>query len=129
MPNRLAEVDAKLVEQLASIHCTQEEIAAICNCSVDTLQRRFKEIMQTGQAKGRCSLKRWQWKAAEKGSIPMLIWLGKQYLNQTDEQMRAFDQERDKQAQIPASEYLGVLRKKIEEKVKLNSSGKKAQLS
>ena len=27
-----------------------------------------------------------QMRAAEKGSVPMLIWLGKQMLNQTDKQ-------------------------------------------
>ncbi len=32
------------------------------------------------------SLRRLQWKAAKENNVTMLIWLGKQYLGQTDKQ-------------------------------------------
>lgn len=59
---------------------------------VKLIQRRIKErfdlsFVQYRQQKmepQRIKLRDWQWKAAEKGSVPMLIWLGKQYLGQTD---------------------------------------------
>jgi hypothetical protein len=35
-------------------------------------------------AVGRMSLRRKQWKAAEDGNTTMLVWLGKQYLGQSD---------------------------------------------
>lgn len=78
------EIDADLVEKLASIHCTMKEIAAVAGCSVDTLERRFAEVIKNGQEKGKTSLRRYQWKAAEKGNVSMLIWLGKQILGQRD---------------------------------------------
>ena len=39
-----------------------------------------------GQGDGLASLRRRQFKAAQDGNATMLIWLGKQYLGQTDKQ-------------------------------------------
>lgn len=78
------EIDADIVEKLASIHCTMEEIASVCSCSVDTLERRFAEIIKVGKDKGKTSLRRHQWEAAQKGNPALLIWLGKQLLGQKD---------------------------------------------
>lgn len=78
------EIDESLVQKLAMIMCTMEEIAAVVGCSVDTLERRFADIIKEGQSKGKTSLRRWQYQAAEKGNTSMLIWLGKQHLGQRD---------------------------------------------
>lgn len=78
------EIDENLVKELARIFCTMEEIAAVCKCSVDTLERRFADIIKEGQKVGKTSLRRWQYQAAEKGNTVMLIWLGKQHLGQSD---------------------------------------------
>jgi hypothetical protein len=78
------QIDAKLVRVLAGIHCTQEEIAVACGCSVDTLDRRFKQEMAEGLAEGKASLRRMQWHSAQKGNVAMQIWLGKQILGQSD---------------------------------------------
>lgn len=78
-------IDAALVEKLASIHCTTPEIAAMCDCSEDTIERRFAGILNKGRAKGRVSLRRLQWETAQKGNVGMQIWLGKQLLNQVDQ--------------------------------------------
>lgn len=100
------EIDAKLVEQLASIQCTDEEIAAICGVSHDTLLRRknddpvFLEAIEQGRAKGRVSLRRMQWKAATTGNPTMLIWLGKQLLGQRDKIEQDTDDTLDKARQI-----------------------------
>lgn len=80
------EVDSKLVFELAKIHCTMKEISSVAGCSVDTLERRFAEIIEKGQDEGKRSLRRLQWQQAEKGNIQMLIWLGKQMLGQKDKQ-------------------------------------------
>jgi len=79
-------IDFELVEKLALMQCTQEEIAEVLGCSVDTLQRsaRFNQLYHKGMAKGRASLRRQQWAALENGNATMLIWLGKQYLGQRD---------------------------------------------
>lgn len=84
MGRKPIEIDEVLVEKLASIHCTMEEIASICNCSVDTLERRFAETIKVAKDKGRSSLRRYQWEGAQKGNPAMLIWLGKQLLGQKD---------------------------------------------
>ena len=78
------EIDATLVEKLASIQCSKSEIAAIVGCSVDTLDRRFAEQMHKGREHGKMSLRRRQFDVANKGNATMLIWLGKQWLSQRD---------------------------------------------
>ena len=78
-------IDADLVLQLARIHCTYEEIAAVVGCSTDTLKRRFADRIEKGREEGRSSLRRAQFKRAiEDGHPTMLIWLGKQHLGQSD---------------------------------------------
>lgn len=78
-------IDYNLVEKLAGIQCTQQEIASFLGCSVDTLQRdeTFCGIYKRGQENGKMSLRRIQFKLAEKNAT-MALWLGKQYLNQKD---------------------------------------------
>ena len=80
------QIDYEQVEKLAKIHCTQEEIASILGCSVDTLQRddKFCGVYKNGISNGKMSLRRKQWAAVEEGNTTMLIWLGKQYLGQRE---------------------------------------------
>jgi hexokinase len=76
------ELDEKLILDLARIMCTYAEIASIVGCDVDTLTNRFSDLIKQGYIEGKSSLRRAQFKAAMSGSVPMLIWLGKQILNQ-----------------------------------------------
>lgn len=80
------EIDYEAVEKLASMQCTQEEIATFLNLSVRTLQRdeEFCRLYKRGQENGKMSLRRIQLKIAEKGNASMAIFLGKQYLGQRD---------------------------------------------
>jgi hypothetical protein len=84
MPPKPKPIDLKLVENLAQIGCKSVEIAKMLGISVDTLDRRCAEELAKGRANLRVSLRRWQLEAAKKGNITMLIWLGKQYLGQTE---------------------------------------------
>lgn len=79
------EIDYQTVEKLANIQCTQEEIATFLGVSVRTLQRdeEFCRLYKKGQDNGRMSLRRLQFKHAEKNAS-MAIFLGKQYLGQKD---------------------------------------------
>ena len=79
------EIDYDMVEKLANIQCTQEEIASFLGVSVRTLQRdeEFCHIYKKGQENGKMSLRRIQYKLAEKNTA-MAIFLGKQYLGQRD---------------------------------------------
>lgn len=78
-------IDYEAVEKLANLQCTQEEIASFLGLSVRTLQRdeEFCRIYKKGQDNGRMSLRRMQFKLADKNPT-MAIWLGKQYLKQRD---------------------------------------------
>lgn len=88
-------IDYDMAGKLASIMCTQEEIASIFEVDVRTLQRdeEFCRVFKTGKDKGRMSLRRIQWKHAETNPA-MAIWLGKQYLGQRDTVEEATDEEK-----------------------------------
>lgn len=78
-------IDYKTVEKLASIMATQEEIGTFLDISVRTLQRdeEFCRVYKRGLDNGKMSLRRKQFNLAEKNAT-MGIWLGKQYLEQSD---------------------------------------------
>lgn len=78
-------IDYVTVEKLANIQCTQEEIANFLNIHVRTLQRdeEFCRVFKKGIDNGKMSLRRMQFKLAEKNTS-MAIFLGKQYLGQKD---------------------------------------------
>lgn len=85
------EIDVKLFENLCSIMCTLDEIAGFFDCSEDTIERwckrtykeSFAEVYKKKSAKGKMSLRRYQFRLAEK-SAAMAIFLGKNYLGQRD---------------------------------------------
>jgi AraC-like DNA-binding protein len=85
------EIDNKIFENLCGLQCTLEEIAGVFDCSPDTIERwckreykeTFAEIYKKHSAKGKTSLRRTQFKLAEK-SAAMAIFLGKNYLGQKD---------------------------------------------
>ena len=79
------EVDMGMVERLAQIMCTEDEIAAVMAIDKSTLRRQptFDEVYKKGREVGKSSLRRTQWKIAQNNAA-MAIWLGKQYLGQTD---------------------------------------------
>lgn len=80
------QIDLKQVEHLASIGCTQDEIAVVMEVSSRTLSRRsdIREAIERGQHRLRASVRRWQYEKARDGNVAMLIWLGKQLLGQKE---------------------------------------------
>lgn len=85
------EIDAKVFKNLCAIFCTLDEIAGVFDCSPDTVERwckrelkmSFAEAYKKESGRGKSSLRRAQFKLAEK-SAAMAIFLGKNYLGQTD---------------------------------------------
>jgi len=77
-------IDENLVEKLAKVGCSNESIAIQVGCSVDTLTRRYAELLQKSREGLKTQLRIWQLEAAKKGNVAMLIWLGKQMLGQTE---------------------------------------------
>lgn len=90
----LIDINKEEFEKLCKLQCTQEEIAGWFDCSEDTLRRfckreykeAFCEVYKKLSAPGKISVRRMQFKIAESGNASMAIWLGKQYLGQTDKQ-------------------------------------------
>lgn len=91
------QIDMDLVRKLASIHCTLREIADIIGVDKQTITNRCADILAQGKAEGKASLRRRQFEVAESGNATMLIWLGKQYLGQTDKP----EEEDDKNIILP----------------------------
>ena len=85
------EISFEQFKKLCGMQCTKEEIAGFFDCSEDTIERWCKRELKEGfavcfkkySADGRISLRRMQFKLAEK-SAAMAIFLGKNYLGQTD---------------------------------------------
>lgn len=84
MPRPEIEVDPEMVIKLASFGCTTKDIGDVLGCSDQTLNRRFREELVEGRAKLRNRLRMKQVEVAMSGNVSMLIWLGKQLLDQTD---------------------------------------------
>lgn len=85
-----AAIDVEQLEKLCALQATDEEVAAWFNVSTRTIERRrkqakFCEVMERGKARGRLSIRRAQMKMLESGNATMGVWLGKQYLGQTDQ--------------------------------------------
>lgn len=110
------EIDKVQFEKLCSIQATESEIAGWFGCSEETIRRfckreynaQFCEVYERLSSKGKISLRRTQFKIAENGNATMAIWLGKQYLGQTDKQDVAIEADNDYVINImPASGKIG----------------------
>lgn len=116
------EFNYDMFEKLCALQCTKSEIASFFECSEDTVDRRVKEVygctwleaFKRFREKGNISLRRMQWKQAER-STSMLIWLGKQFLNQTDKVIHIQENEFER---LSDEDLLRAEKELIEEKEK-----------
>lgn len=100
MPNKggrpRAEINQNEFEKLCGLQCTKEEICGWFSITdktlerwcKDTYNRGFSDVFREKRQRGKIALRRSQFQLAEK-SASMGIWLGKQYLGQHDEDIRA----------------------------------------
>ena len=85
------EINKEAFEKLCAIMCTEEEICGVFGITDKTLTRwcketygmNFSDTFKVYSADGKISLRRKQFKLADR-SAAMAIFLGKQYLGQTD---------------------------------------------
>ena len=77
-------VDQEAIKKLAQLHCTYDEIAEFLGVSTKTLQRNYVHLIKKGREMGKISLRRAQFEKAIGGNVAMMIWLGKQHLDQRD---------------------------------------------
>lgn len=80
-----ADIKAETVVVLAKLGMNYAEIARALCVSEWTIRRRFARIIDRFRELRRTHLRLFQWRAAEKGSVPMLIFLGKNELGQSDD--------------------------------------------
>jgi hypothetical protein len=89
MPRKRIEVDPEQVRALARLGCTWDEIAGVLKIARGTFtlrmkEKKYRDAYDQGVAEGDVSLRRAQYDSAMKGKTGMLVWLGKNRLNQTD---------------------------------------------
>ena len=83
------EIDLWQLEQLSQLQVTDNEYAAYYGMATRAwaLRKKNRDVraaIDRGREKGKISLRRAQFKGALEGSVPLLIWLGKQYLGQIE---------------------------------------------
>lgn len=110
------DIDESQVEKLAQRFWKMTEIAAFFNVDEGTIRKRFPNLITKGKELGKGKLRDLQLAAAMKGNATMLVWLGKQYLDQKepDQQMQ------DMPLSLPEFENMtsDELKIKLEEKLK-----------
>ena len=76
-PRKVIELDVgDTVERLAFLHLSNKDIALICNCSVDTLTRRWKDRLDYGKVQGKRAVRHSIFKSATKfNNIKAQIYL------------------------------------------------------
>jgi DNA-binding CsgD family transcriptional regulator len=73
------------VERMAGYGLTNKEIAEVLGYDENTLKRHFEIFLTKGRVNLKERLKRKQIAVALQGNVTMLIWLGKQYLEQKEQ--------------------------------------------
>jgi hypothetical protein len=89
-----SKIDWEFVKEHLRAQCTAEGIAGLIGVSKETLYNRcpkdlkmkFDELRQQMRESGKELLRKKQFDLALKGNNGMLVWLGKQYLNQSEKQ-------------------------------------------
>jgi len=98
------EKDWKLIDVACQYKHSEQGIADLLDCSLDTLVRRIKEqygctfaqYRNKRIAKTKHSLFGKQVEVAMNGNVSMLIWLGKNYLGQSDKSEVKTEVDQDK---------------------------------
>ena len=116
MARPLKDIDQNNFESLCALQCTKHEICDFFNITDKTLETwckrtygsGFSDVFKQKRGKGKISLRRAQFKLAEKNAN-MAIWLGKQYLGQSDNPQQTEDIE------VVDDGFMKALQAKVEE--------------
>ena len=85
-------IDWEKVNSMCKIQCTGEEMASVLDVDYDTLNSackrehdiKFSDYIALKAPAGKASLRRRQYLVAMDGNPTMLVWVGKNWLGQTD---------------------------------------------
>ncbi len=78
------QIDTEELEKLASYGCTVNECAEFFGCPPRVISDSYREVYRKGFVSLKKRLRMAQIKSALGGNATMLIWLGKNYLEQSD---------------------------------------------
>lgn len=106
MPRPKKEIDKEQFEKLCGLQCTKEEVCYFFDLTDKTLERwckdtygeGFSDVFRKKREVGKISLRRAQYETALKGNASLLIWLGKQYLGQSENVVVGIDKPREDDA-------------------------------
>ena len=79
------ELDPEAVFKLARLGANNCEIAEFFNVSEGLIRKRYADVVRSGRTNMKLRLRQAQMREALAGNVTMLIWLGKQTLNQSDQ--------------------------------------------
>lgn len=77
-------ISEEIVGQMAFDGAKNSEIAAVLGVDDGTIKSRFSPILTQKRSARRAALRKKQTDMALRGNVPLLIWLGKQELEQVD---------------------------------------------
>jgi hypothetical protein len=98
------EIDWKLLDSILQFGARLIDCSEMLEVSDDTIQRKikdsfdctFSEYRERKMSKMRMKLLQKQFDVAMSGNVALLIWLGKQHLNQSDKQEQSINHNVDK---------------------------------
>ena len=77
------DIPPEKVKMLASFGCSYIDIGKYFGCSEGIIRSRFKKEYEQGKEEMKLTLRQLQWKHAQNGNTALLIFLGKNFLQQT----------------------------------------------
>jgi hypothetical protein len=97
------QIDWEILDKLCQLQCTQKEIAYFFDCTDDTIQnlcikhknKGFSEYYAQKAVVGKIAVRRKQLQIAETGNTTMLIWLGQNWLGQSNRETVTNDSEKE----------------------------------
>jgi hypothetical protein len=85
------DIDELQVIKLARLGCSSDEIGDIVGLDGSNIRRRYGDLMRCVKSETRSTIRRAQLNKALNGDTTMLIWLGKNWLKQSDAGERLSD--------------------------------------
>jgi len=79
-----AQVDVQQLIKLAEIGCSTDEMGKFFGCDGSVIRRHYITLLDQVKVRTKAKLRQAQLDSALNGDKVMLIWLGKQMLNQSD---------------------------------------------
>jgi len=82
---RTVVIEEKEVRMLAGLHCPASEMARYFGVNYSTFRNVFRGVIDSEKERTKQKVRAKQLEEAMNGNVPLLIWLGKNMLGQTDQ--------------------------------------------